>query len=358
MGENPRGPGHPSDFSPVRGAKEHSEQNVPRHHQTQGTLLSQQTKNIIIGAVVTILSSTIIYYLTIYQNRPGKSNANTYEVKEATIDAWESYTTFENIYTKNLLQIDSVTQDPALLLQEIRRESERFRADVADLRKKKNIDPDLIKALDRRLDNEENYMPRFERYISNILSIQKDSASQLRKIHMQAAAMSQWLTIYRSIYERAVNDIREIAKLLSDRYRYSFDMNRFELMIRTPVQIKEMDSLITIMENSTEDEQGNIVLGIPFSRNVQAASLEGNWENAENEVQLMPGGNMEWRVSNGGQAIGTWEISNDRLKIQAVIHPENKKVSWVFRLAYITSGSFVLANEQPPYEIYRMKRKS
>lgn len=363
MSDNPRIPGHPSDMPSSRGpgntggngSSQQPYNPPPVPPQSQGP--TNHTRNILIGALVTVVSSTIIYYLTVYQNRNKTDENNSYRIKENTIEAWQSYMAYENIYTKNVLVLDSAIVDPFQLYAEVKKESDKFTRDMQELIKRKYLDKDLVKALERRLENEKNYIPQFEKFIFRIGGLQKSNIPMQEKIDKQAAEMSGWVTQYRAIYERAANDITEIAKILSDRYRHAFTMSDFELVKRTPGKLRELDSIIHILQNTRVDSSGNIILGISFARNVKAASLVGEWTTRTIDVSIEEKGEIRWTAPNGGEMVGNWKLENDKLKVKGVIKPADDKVDWTFKLAYIQPNSFTLANDAPPFEIYKMVRK-
>lgn len=364
MSDNPRIPGHPSDMPSSRGPASQGSganpapYNPPPPVQPVNPGSNNHVRNILIGALVTVVSSTIIYYLTVYQNRNKNDESNAYRVKEASIEAWNSYMAYENIYTKNVLVLDSSILDPFQLYGEVKKESDKFIKDVTELKQRKYLDKDLVKALDRRLENERNYIPQFEKFILKIGSLQKGTLPLEEKIEGQATEMSRWVSSYRGIYERAVNDIDELAKVLSDRYRHSFTITDFELVKRTPGKLRELDSVINILQNTRVDSSGNIILGISFARNVKPASFTGKWTTRGLDVTIGEDGKIFWTAPNGGEMAGTWKLENDKLRVKGVIKPSLDKVDWTFKLAYLQPNSFTMANDAPPFELYKMTRKN
>lgn len=365
MSDNPRIPGHPSDMpssrSPVSqgsstggGSGSYS---PPPVIPPPSPGPSNQSRNIIIGAIVTVVSSTLIYYLTVYQNRSKSEETNSYRVKDATVEAWNSYLAYENIYTKNTLVLDSALMDPFQLFGEVKKESDKFCRDVGELVQRKYLDKDLVKALERRLANEKNYFPQFEKFILKLGALQRSNIPLQQKIDEQADEMSKWVYTYRGLYERAINDISEIAKVLSDRYRHPFSLDEFELVKRTPGKLREMDSVINVMENTKVDSNGNIIIGIRFSRNVKPASITGTWTTRGLDVTINENGTINWTAPNGGEMNGNWKLENDKLRVKGVLKPDGGKADWTFKLAYIQPNSFTLANDAPPFELYKMTRK-
>ncbi|HMU47195.1 MAG TPA: hypothetical protein PKC72_12565, partial [Chitinophagaceae bacterium] len=114
MSDNPRIPGHPSDMPSSRSSgniSNNPQQSVPYSPpptvQPVGNQGKHQTRNIILGAIVTVLTSTLIYYLTVFQNKPKQGSAGFYEIKEATTNAWNRYVTVDNIYYKNIIELST-----------------------------------------------------------------------------------------------------------------------------------------------------------------------------------------------------------------------------------------------------------
>lgn len=365
MSENPRQPDRNSEVpsarpssAPNQGNPNHdSGYNPPPPPPNYVPPTKTHVRNLLIGAVITIITSTVVFYLT--QVVFKKPDSNDFQRrKEATIDAWDSYVAYENIYTKNTFILDSTDTDIEKLLADAKIESGKFQKDVADLTTRKDVDKDLIRVLNRRLENEKNNFPLFEQYANHIAAIIKSNKPLKTRLDEQAAALSEWLKTYRGLYERAINDIKEIARVLSDRYPHQFDMNSFDVVTQTPGRLLQLDSLLIIMKNTTYDSSGYVIVGIDFARNVKPSSITGKWVTTNSmNVDIDPDGKMIWTVSNGGEADGSWKLENDKLKMQAVIKPQNKKVVWIFKLAYIRANSFTLANANAPYEIYKMTRR-
>ena len=89
MSNNPRMPGHPSDMNSSRSSGSSSNTsssnnniNTPSPYPPAPAHSSNnQTRNIILGAIATVFTSTLIYYLTVYQNRNKPDGSNRLEIK-------------------------------------------------------------------------------------------------------------------------------------------------------------------------------------------------------------------------------------------------------------------------------------
>lgn len=367
MSDNPRIPGHPSDMNSSRSSD--SSSNTSASHYNTNTpspyppapahsSSNNQTRNIVLGAIATIFTSTLIYYLTVYQNRNKSEGNNRLEVKEATIEAWKSYKAYENVYTSNLFSFEKTANESGSFdpyFAGLNTESKKFVADLTDLSKTKDIDKDLVKAFNRRLDNEKSTLEKANEYYEHIKQISKNSGNIKKFKEDFVAEQIRYTQYYKGAYERAINDIQEIAKILSERHGQSFSMSDFLIIQMMPQRIKTQDSLINILQHIDIDSNGNIVQQ-NFATNLRTKDLEGSWNVDGDVVSLQKNGLLNWTLSGGKKATGTWKIMDDRLKVEATITGSNEKVDWTFRVSNLTSASFTISQVEPPYQQYDVTR--
>ena len=111
MPDNSRIPGSPSDMHASRDTRpNYSNPNPPAPpiQYPQGTMPpshsgNNQTRNIFIGAIATIIASTTVYYLTQYVNNKKSDSTPDYaNMKLGTISAWNRFVTIDNIYYKSI----------------------------------------------------------------------------------------------------------------------------------------------------------------------------------------------------------------------------------------------------------------
>ncbi len=364
MSDNPRIPGHPSDVPSSRaagriadsaGSSLNTGAAAPVTSPPVSSSNKIHTRNIIIGAIVTIITSTTVFYLTQYLKKPEENII--YKTKEATTSAWKSYMAFENIYTKNTLSLTrnarGFSRDS--LLKEIKKESDKFLKDVADLVTGKNIDKDLIKALNRRLDNETSSFPVLEQYYKNLDRINKTNASPKEMKDALVNEMARYSEYSKGSFERAINDIQVIAETLSKRYGEPFSMNDFLIVQIEPQLTKTTDSVINVLRNIEIDSNGNLVQKINTVI-VKEKDIIGNWDADGQLFTFDKNGKMAWVLGNGEKTTGNWTIEDNILRLEAIFTRIKQKGSWRFYVSNITENSLTLISAKDNTVIYYLVR--
>ena len=356
MSENPRIPDHHSDIPSSRHSgggpnpaspSQGNSYNPPPSQQSNMPQSKIHVRNLLIGALVTVFTSTVVFLITQYLKKPETDTFLT--TKQATSSAWSSYVGYENIYTSNSL---SITKNSGLasldsVLKEIKKESAKFQRDVEDLAKKKKIYDDLIKVLKRRLENEKTSMPVLEQYYANLDKINKSNAPAKEQKDALVNEMARYNDYVKGFYERAITDIQGLAEVLSKRYDQKFSMNDFLIVQLQPQFIKTNDSIINVLRNIQLDSNG---LVIPPTTTtpviVKTKDIIGNW-NANGQVfTFEKNGKMVWIIGNGEKATGTWKIENNKLRLDGIIDGEEKKGYWIFLVSDITKNSFTIISEK------------
>jgi len=372
MSENPRIPGTPSDGISSRtdeGRVQHSNPapvNVYNNPANPPAPASGNShlKNLIIGSIITAVASISVYYATVYMNRNKDSN-NAVDEKLATKKVWQSFVAYENTYTKNLMTFEqSFVQNANFdeYLGGLRTESAKFSKDLGDVIKSKNIDIDLVKAMNRRLENERVSLGKVENFIITLQSIMKDT-TLTPKLTTEKYILEQlrWNREYKGMYERAVNDIREIAKTLSDRYGEKFSMDDLLILQMMPQKMKTNDSLIAILQNVTVDENGKLIRkadpdGYDFVKSLTKKDITGSWNADGNAITIKDDGKLFWVLPNGDKASGTWTISGNLIVARVLIENNRRKAEWHFYVSRPTANTFTLTNADPPNEAYHLVR--
>ncbi len=366
MPDNPRIPDHPSDIPSSRATGRIND--LPASSSGSGPASSVpstpvsstnkiQTKNIIIGAIVTIITSTTVFYLTQYISR--KQDGNQFSrIKEATTAAWRSYIGYENVYAKNTLSYQQTAQVEGrdAYLKGVKLESEKFQKDILDLQKRKFIDEDLLKTFRKRIDNEKNTMGMIENYFERIREIETGNLSLKEKKDTLTFEMIRWTNLYKGSFERAVNELKEITKILADRYGGTFSVDEFLVVQMAPQMMKSNDSLLNVLQNIVIDSSGNILRDKNYITGIDPENLAGKWSTEGATITLTKNRKMTWLVSNGSKAEGTWKIENDQLKIQATTYPEKRKANWTFNLTALSDNTFSIVLDSPPYNSYSLIR--
>lgn len=371
MSEHPRVPGHPSDMSSSRsseGAAQKGSNNpiniytTPPAAPAPAASGSNHVRNLIIGAVITAVGSISVYYATVYQNKDKNEADNA---KKATTAAWGSFVAYENAYTKNALSLEkALLQDGnySEYLDGFKKESAKFTSDLSDVTKRKDIDNDLVKAINRRLDNEKASIIKLDKYIADMLVLQKDTMMVPKmKTEKFIASQIEWSNYYKGTFERAVNDIQEIATTLSERYNAKFSTSDLLVVQIMPQKMKSNDSALAILENSVVDDNGIIIRksdpeGFAFVTDLKASDITGSWNTDGNAISFQKNGNMIWVLAGGGKATGPWKIEKGKIRVDATIEKNGNKVTWYMNVSQLSKDRITLTNALPPYELYHLVR--
>ena len=143
-------------------------------------------------------------------------------------------------------------------LSGLKTESSKFSRDLGDISKLKNLDIDLVKAINRRLDNERVALGKAEEFILGTQQLLYDTVLS-PKIRTENLIKSQvdWNRYSKGLYERTINDIQEIANTLSERYNKKFLVSELLVVQMMPQRIKSHDSLMAILENTVVEANGS-----------------------------------------------------------------------------------------------------
>ncbi|NOT49781.1 MAG: hypothetical protein HOP10_00715 [Chitinophagaceae bacterium] len=310
---------------------------------------SPRVKNIIIGSIVTIATSTIVFLITQNLKKPDV------DVKQKTTAAWNSYVGYENIYTSNVMSLskDSSLTSFDAILKAFRTESEKFQRDVSDLADEKNIDKDLKKVLLRRLENERASLPVLEAYYTNMKKIDTADMTMKERVTATADEMSRYNEHVKGLSERAVNDIKGIAEVLSKRYDQKFLMSDFLIIEMSPKFIKTTDSMVNVLRSIEFDSNGNLLTEQVII--IKEKDIIGNW-NADGAVfTFEKNGKMAWVIGGGQKATGTWKIEDNKLRLDGSINNSTKGY-WLFNVTEVSENSLFLESVKDENIYYSLVR--
>ncbi|HNC38118.1 MAG TPA: hypothetical protein PK492_02075 [Chitinophagaceae bacterium] len=348
-GRSSSGPSHPSDnLQSGQYNPQPSNNPPPKIH----------VKNLAVGAIVTIITSTIVFLIT--QNLRKPEGNNFQKKKEATVETWKSFVGYENTYFRNMMSYQNSAATDGLdgFLNSIKTESQKFVTDVEDLKRRKNIDEDLIKVFNKRIENEKNSIPPVEKYYQTLTAI-ANSKKPLKEIKEASTnEMIRFATLTNGMYERNMNDLKEIAKVLADRYGGTFSMDEFLMVQQAPGLMQKNDSLIQFLQNIVLDSSGNIIENKNFVTQINPDLIIGKWATEGAVVTLSKDNKVSWIETEGATANGSWKIEKDKLVITATSQPSGEIINWRFNLSNVSANAFTLVQDGAPYEIYQMVRSN
>lgn len=373
MSENPRIPGGPSDGISSRtdeGRVQHTNPTPVNVYNTPANAPAPATgnshlKNLIIGSIITAVASISVYYATVYMNRSKGSNESFEETRQATSSAWGSLVAYENAYARNLLSFEKnfvANANFTEYLSGLKTESSKFSRDLGDISKLKNLDIDLVKAINRRLDNERVALGKAEEFILGTQQLLYDTVlSPKTRTENLIRSQVDWNRYSKGLYERTINDLQEIANTLSERYNKKFLVSELLVVQMMPQRIKSHDSLMAILENTVVEENGTMTRkndpdGNPFVISLKDSDIIGNWNVDGNSISFQKNGKITWVLPGGAAATGTWKLEAGKIRADVIIDKTQKQATWYMRVSSLTSSSLTLTNALAPYDTYHLVR--
>jgi hypothetical protein len=355
-------------------------------------------RNVAVSVTSTVLGATLIYFLG-FQHKNGGGGASPVAdmlvTKEATSKAWKGYVAVENIYYKNSQSIMKDLQATKQLddfEENIIKESDKFQTDLPQVLKDQNIDGAFISLINRRLENEKGTEVKMKKYLSNLQAIVKGGYSQTEKQQKLQAEDASWATYSKGTVERAITDLEDLAKILSDRYQIPFAMT--DLLVYNEIKKAENNQPGTNNENNnagTKDNNGGAPTNIPTEPNAEEPKngpvntadrnnevkdpdnykaeekqktdggvkdrILGEWYTNDAEIGIFRNGTMYWNLQNGETTGGNWKFSNNQL----IMYPRaNYSIPqgtiWTFNISNILNGTMTLTLATRPFNVYHLTR--
>lgn len=350
---------------------------------TTGTTTTVLNK-ILIPVITTVLGATAIYFLGFNKKGGGRSDMETLLItKEATIKAWKSFVSSSNIgykntmslteeYTKKLTEearqgFESMVPVMKDYREELFRESKKLVQDMEGiLKKEEDIDHDFASMINRALDNQKDQDKKISVFFDNLISLAKSDLSIQEKAEKWQKEAEKIIVAGERTDERAANEAEGIAKILSEKYGQTFDLN--ELLVYVDYT-KGKDKKNTKDHNDPAppdpDAGGGVEVKDPevkpgndvSNEAVPTASLlTGEWEMTNGALELSKNGDMFWTFENKGYTSGTWKLQDGKLQMNATNPDNGKKSVLIGFLSNVTQNSFTMTFMTSPKEVYHFKR--
>lgn len=368
MSDNPRSPGPPSSHPQIQTSYESG--SASSGGSSQGSAPTPPAapsgpnhRTLLLSAAITVASSLIIYYLTTYLNKP-KSDAgnNLLVVKQATTDAWDSYESYENLYTTNALLFERKLKEDINYpyIAEFERESSKFVKDIETLKQKKDVDPDLLNVFDRRLENEKTLLKDVKAYYEKLKAIAVTNKPETQKAIELVNLMTWYTEYYKTAFEKSVNDIEIISHTLADRYGSHFDLKKFLIIQIAPQRMKSNDSLMAVLHERLQLLSGNgknPTLALIPVQNLKAEQIAGIWREGEGRLVLDKNGKVSYHFPSEDSAAGTWKIDAGKLRLDVALYPSGAKEIWIFTVNNLVGDACVLTVNSDGEDRYFLKRE-
>ncbi len=302
---------------------------------------TQPIRNIVVGVTTTVLASTIVYFLGFHSG--GRSSAEQMLfTKEATVAAWPNYVATENMFTKNwkTLAANYSTSRFKNYKEATLEELDKFFNDIKGLIATNDIDPMFLSLLKRRLAAKEQWKNKYKIHLDNFESILNDvpQEQQGQKLNDE---LYRFQVDVKDLDERFINEIRDIAKALSDKYHYNFSSSDL-LAFKKP----DTDTLLN--------------RGREVANGIDRQSLVGTWLIDQSwYIYHYDDGRLYMYFTRADGArdstYGTWQLTNNQLYQYATYYfsAGNK---WVYDISDITANSFSMKLTTSPYTTYIARR--
>lgn len=340
---------------------------------------------ILIPVITTVLGATAIYFLGFNKKATGRTDMEQMLIsKEATVKAWKSFVTSQNIGYKNIKSLseeyvqkigDAAKQGLentgpvwAEFKDELLRESRKGDQDIKDILKDPDIDRDFISMLNRGLtngkDQEEKVIAFFDK-ISSLIKSDQDANAKLAKLQADLTAFQDK---GKRDEERMVNEAEAIAKVLAEKYNQAFNLNDLEayVEIKKEKEKKPVEPVNPVPNNPEPNDPApvdpNRPANDPSVQNTNqteptATLLAGQWGMTGGILELSRDGDMYWTFDAKGYTYGDWKLSQETIRMNAT-NPDTKMTSMI--VGYISDfnrTSFTLTFMTNPREVYHFTKK-
>jgi hypothetical protein len=354
---------------------------------------------ILIPVITTVLGATAIYFLGF--NKKTTSGRTDMEQlllsKEATVKAWRSFVTAQNIGFKNVKSLadqfgektaEAYKQGLEKLVpvwreyeSEYLRESKKFILDIEHILKEEDIDRDFVSMLNRTLDNGKDQEKKIANFFDKMVSLVRSDRDQNEKVEKLQSELTKFMADGKKDEERMVTESEGIAKILVEKYNQAFDLNELLVYVEYKKE-KEKENTIASTGTNTNNKEPAILAppdpnkGIESTEKIQddnkAASgsnsgnetepteslLTGQWTTTGGTLELSRNGDMFWVFEGKGYTSGDWKLTDGKLRINAT-NPDTDKTSHLIGfLSNVTRNSFTLTFMTSPKEVYNFTRKN
>jgi len=355
MPDNPRIPGHPSDIPSSRSSGDasitphqsapYTPPPAPPQHSSGK---NNNSRTIIFGSLVTVLTSTLIYYLTVFQNKPKTGAADFYKIKESTINGWKQYVTIDNIYYKNILTISADTSfslKPVSFKREIMKESGIFKKDVEAITKNELIDASLKAMVNRRVARQNEFEGILIEFCDKLENLLKTNYDSLERVKRMTPILKKYFADSKRMFDKGIQELEDNCKTLSQTYGQDFNPNDLLMYVDYKKTYVGYD-----ISNASDNTSTTLT-------SQERKMLPGTWKDGNNILTLNENGAMQFSIATGDQATGTWTIDGDILKLDATSTITKAKTIFLFKLSDIKKNSFTMSRTSAPFDSYHPTRQ-
>jgi hypothetical protein len=301
--------------------------------------------------------------------------------KEATVKAWKSFVTTQNISYKNMASLSEeygkkITEEAANgfeaivpsireFQQEVFRETKKVNQDIEDILKSEDIDRDFVSMMNRALDNNKDQEKKAEGFFDNLVSLAKSNKTPQEKKEKWEKESARFIAMGDKVEERAANEAEAIAKILAEKYNQQFDLN--DLLVYAEYKNKrDPNKKIKIDENEPApvDPNGGRNGGTEYietnnstATDLTAEMLNGTWTMEKGYLELSADGKMYWSFDTKGYTSGDWRLVGGKIQMNAVNPDTQQKSFLIGTITDFTRDAFTLTFMTTPREVYHFRKK-
>jgi len=350
---------------------------------------------IVFPVITTVLGATAIYFLGFNK----KSAPSELEIEKATVSAWQSFVSTENIYYKTTMslskeyneKIPNIVKEKGLkgsvpvftaFKEDLFNEVNKLKEDIHEIIKKnEDIDIGFRSMLNRTLVNLEDEEKKTKAFFKSVITLIESDGDDAEKGKKMMTESEQFLDMEKNMQERAATEAEDIAQALSKKYNRTFDLNELLLYVDYKKELEAEKNGPGNNIKKTEDD-GGLAPADPDkgqevkdeiqnkdntdnSNNFTSNSVEpttslltGVWTMNGGSLELNGDGEMYWEFGSRGYTSGDWKLSDGKIRMNAT-NPDTKQTSLI--IGYIsdfTGKSFTLTFMSTPKEVYNFKKKN
>lgn len=334
-------------------------QTVPSHSATM-------IRNIITGVITTVIGAGALYLLKF--NKSGdNSEVSMVLMKEATINAWKSYVSAENVFFNNMqtYQANYSVNGFDHYKEATLGEFEHFKSDLKRIQSTKDLDPSFQSMLEQRIKINDESEDKYRIYLDNYNNISKNTTDATERTNKLNAETKRFVDERKERDQLFENSIDELCKTLTDKYSGSFA--KTALVMYQPTDQTNQNNQTANTNNTNTTTTNNTNPGTDGSNTnnnnnnssttIDWKMLVGKWIQGNNYLYQYQDGKMYYYFGNGDSTYGSWEIYNNQLyHYYSQYYGAGNR--WVYNISNLTGNALSITLVDSPHTRYDFVRSN
>lgn len=354
---------------------------------SSGGHTSTVLNKILIPVITTVLGATAIYFLGFNNKKSGSGRTDMEQMlisKEATVKAWKSFVTTQNVSYKNIKSLSEEYGDKATeeskkgfeylppvwkeFEEEYLKEARKNDQDIKDILKDPDVDRDFISMLNRVVANGKDQEEKTIAFFDKLIALAKSDADVNEKVTKITTQLTSFQEKGKRDEQRMVNEAEAIAKVLAEKYNQAFNLNDLEVYVDYKKEKEKEKKPEEQVKPNPQDNPGpaprdpNQPQNDPSIQNTNqlqptVALLAGQWDMNGGTLELSRDGDMYWTFNTRGYTYGDWTLSGGTIRMNAT-NPDTQKSSTIIGIiSDFKRNSFTLTFNSTPKEVYSFTKK-